>query len=139
MSRSSDFIQLVEKTASDTKVTLPTDFSYRYAPYECWKCGKQIVIYKWCDNSLMEGEIEKPPEPIPHTIQERSTSMGGETYWANTCPHCKSVQGDFYISNEPDSPFFGLESEFAKNKESFDADMEQIAEYYYDYVVPSSR
>lgn len=135
MSRSSDFIRLIEKIASDTKVVLPVGYVYRYAPYQCGKCGKQIVIYKWYDNSLIEGEIEKPPEPIPHTIQERHTNMSGETYWANTCPHCDSVQGDFYISNEPDSPFFSLESDFANNKESFDADMEQIAEYYFTYIV----
>lgn len=130
----SDFIQLIEKIANDTKVALPTGYSYRYAPYQCWKCGKQIIIFKWC-NSMLEGEIEKPPEPIPHTIQERHTNMSGEIYWANTCPHCGSVQGDFHISNEPDSPFFGLESEFANNKESFEKDMEKIAEYYFNHIV----
>lgn len=135
MKRVSDFIKLVEKTASVTKVVLPAGYAYRYAPYQCWKCGTQIVIYKWCDNSLIEGEIEKPPEPIPHTIQERSTNMSNETYWANTCPHCKSVQGDFYISNEPDSPFFGLENEIINNEESFINDMEQIAEYYFNQIV----
>ena len=134
MNRLSEFTQLVEKIAKDTKVTLPTDFSYRYAPYQCWKCGRQIVIFKW-GNSLIEGEIEKPLAPVPHTIQERHTNMSGEEYWANTCPHCNSVQGDFYISNEPDSPFFGLNNEIINNKESFDAGMEQIAEYYFNQIV----
>lgn len=130
----SDFIQLIEKIANDTKVVLPTGYSYRYAPYQCWKCGKQVVIFKWC-NSMLEGEVEKPQEPIPHTIQESHTNMSGETYWANTCPYCNSVQGDFYVSNEPDSPFFELESEITNNKESFDDDMEQIAEYYFNQIV----
>lgn len=134
MKGSSDFMQLVEKIASDTNVALPSGFDYRYAPYQCWKCGRQIVIFKWC-NSMLEGKIEKPQEPIPHTIQERHTSMSDETYWANTCPHCNNVQGDFYISNEPDSPFFGLENEIINNKESFEKDMEQIAEYYFNQIV----
>lgn len=134
MKELSDFIQLVEKIASDTKVFLPVGYSYRYAPYECWECGKQIVIFKWC-NSMLEGEIEKPPEPIPHTIQERYTNMSSERYWANTCPYCNSTQGDFYISNEPDSPFFGLENEIINNKKSFEKDMVQIAEYYYNCLV----
>lgn len=130
----SDFMQLVEKIASDTKVVLPAGYSYRYAPYQCWKCGKQIIIFKW-SNSMLEGGIEKPSEPIPHTIKESYTKISDETYWANTCPHCSSVQGDFFISNEPDSPFFGLDSEIADSKESFNSDMKQIAEYYFNYIV----
>jgi hypothetical protein len=29
-------------------------------------------------------------------------------YWANTCEHCGALQGDFFLYNEPDGPFFGL-------------------------------
>ena len=28
--------------------------------------------------------------------------------YANVCEHCGKLQGDFYLHNEPDGPFFGL-------------------------------
>jgi hypothetical protein len=123
------FNKLIERISSETKVELPAGYKYRYAPRSCWKCAKDILIFKWC-NSMLEGEIEKPPEPVPHTIQIRHTAMSGEDYWANTCPYCNSVQGDFYISNEPDSPLFilgGIEDD----PKSFESDMLRISEYFY--------
>jgi hypothetical protein len=123
------FNNLINKIASDTNVGIPGGYKYRYAPYECWKCHKKMIIYKWT-NSLIEGNIEEPPEPIPSSVQKRYTKTSNETYWANVCPNCDSVQGDWFISIEPDSPFFGL-GEIIDNKESFEVDMEQIASYYY--------
>lgn len=130
MSKISDFTDLVNKTSKEVGLKLPDNFGYRYAPYSCWKCDKEIVIFKWC-HSHIEGEIETPPEPIPKTIQKRHTAMADEAYWANVCHYCDSVQGDFFLSNEPDSPFFSLH-DIENNKDSFEADMEGIADYYYN-------
>jgi len=132
MNKVEDFINTVEKIAQDTDVTLPSGYGYRYAPYACWKCDKEIIVFKWCHGRI-EGEIEEPPAPIPKTIKERYTSTSDETYWANTCPHCDSVQGDWFLSVEPDSPFFTLH-EIEDSKESFDNDMVSVAEYYYEQL-----
>lgn len=132
MDKVEDFIKTVEKIAQDTDVKLPSGYGYRYAPYTCWKCGTEIVVFKWCHGRI-EGEIEKPPVPIPRTIQERYTSTSDETYWANTCIHCDSVQGDWFLSVEPDSPFFTLR-EVEDSKVGFDNDMASIADYYFEQL-----
>jgi len=124
--------QLVKNIASQSEVTIPAGYKYRYAPYSCYKCGKDILIFKW-GNSLLAGEVEKPPLPMPETLKQRHTNMSGETYWANVCPYCDSVQGDFFINHEPDSPLFGL-GDVVDTKESFETDMENIANYYYQNI-----
>lgn len=133
MERVKEFTEIVERIAKETGVNLPTGLNYRYAPYDCWKCGKEMVVFKWCHGRI-EGEIEKPPEPIPKTIKERYTSTSDETYWANVCPHCDNVQGDWFLSVEPDSPFFTLH-DIEDTKESFESDIAGIAEYYFSQLV----
>jgi hypothetical protein len=32
----------------------------------------------------------------------------GESYWANTCPYCRALQGDFYLFGH-EGPFAGVE------------------------------
>lgn len=124
------FKKLITEIATKTNVVLPEGYKYRYAPYSCWKCNEDMIIFKWT-NPLISGPIDIPPEPIPPTLKERYTSTSNETYWANVCPKCDSVQGDFFISCEPDSPFFGL-GEIIDSKEAFDKDMEDISNYYFN-------
>ncbi len=133
MDKTTEFKRLIAKVASETNTTLPQGYQYRYTPYNCWKCGKEIIIFKWTD-SLLAGEISEPPAPIPTTLKQRHTAMSDETYWANVCPSCDSVQGDFFINHEPDSPFFGL-GEIVDNEKSFNEDIERIADYYYGQIV----
>lgn len=133
MDKITKFKKLIEEISSETGIVLPQGYQYRYAPYDCWKCEKQIIIFKWNDLLPPEENI-KPPAPIPLTIRQRYTVMSGETYWANVCPVCDSVQGDFFLSCEPDSPFFTL-GEIMNNKHAFNEDMKQIADYYYEQIV----
>jgi len=130
--RTEEFFKTTERIAQETGIALPSGYAYRYAPYSCWKCAKEILVFKWCHGRI-EGEIEKPLAPIPRTVQERYTSTSEETYWANTCPHCDSVQGDWFLSVEPDSPFFMLH-DIDDNRESFENDMAAIAEYYSQHL-----
>lgn len=132
MSQIDDFNKLIDKISKEVEVRLPEGFGYRYAPYSCWKCDKDIIIFKWC-HSRIEGEIKTPSEPIPKTIQKRHTAMANQAYWANVCPHCDSVQGDFFLSNEPDSPFFVLHN-IENTKEAYEADMVEIVDYYYSQI-----
>lgn len=134
MDKITEFNKLITKTASQNKVELPSGYKYRYAPYDCWKCGANIIIFKW-GNSLLSGSIKEPPKPMPKTLAKRSTAMSGETYWANVCANCDSVQGDFHINSEPDSPLFPL-NEITDSKEAFDEDMKRMADYYYGQIAP---
>lgn len=103
MDKIKSFKEIIEKISKETGIEIPQGYKYRYAPYLCWKCNKRILIFNWT-NPLISGPIDTPPEPIPKTLQKRYTAMSNETYWANVCPFCDSVQGDFYINCEPESP-----------------------------------
>lgn len=35
--------------------------------------------------------------PRPRTVQWCSSRVAGKSYWANTCPHCRAMQGDHYV------------------------------------------
>ncbi len=133
MDRLNNFNKLIEKISAETRVPIPEGYKYRYAFRSCWKCDKEMITFKW-RHSLMEGPIDKPPEPIPPTLKKRYTLASNETYWANVCPNCDSVQGDFFINEEPDSPLFILD-EVINNKKNFDKDMKKMADYYYDYCI----
>lgn len=126
-----DLKEIISKISKDTGVEIPNGYKYRYAPYQCWKCHKDILIFIWSDRSLLGGDSDIPPEPRPRSLQLRSTQMSGESYWANTCTYCDSVQGDFFIKAEPDSPFFSTVDAVIDTKGSFDTDMDKIANYYF--------
>ena len=40
------------------------------------------------------------------TFQFRNSRTVGGKYFANTCPHCGSLFGDFYLHSEAGAPFF---------------------------------
>jgi len=41
--------------------------------------------------------------------------MAGKKYFANTCPKCGVMSGDFFLHSEPGAPFFPTEEEEAKS------------------------
>lgn len=95
------------QVAKKTGIDLPTDY-YRYAPCSCWRCKKEILVFTWPGRELHE---KQPPsrQPTPNTIRfEYSKTVKGK-YWANICPHCKAIQGDWFLFAEPEGPFFGLD------------------------------
>ncbi|BES73846.1 hypothetical protein RE428_48640 (plasmid) [Marinobacter nanhaiticus D15-8W] len=60
----------------------------------CWKCKNVIPVFWWKGVPFAETA---PPEPRPPTIQFRYSKQFGGKYWANTCPQCKSTQGDNFL------------------------------------------
>lgn len=68
----------------------------RYLPAieKCWSCKQDILVFWWNGVPFCESE---PPSPRPRTIQLRHSKMFSGKYWANTCPHCKSIQGDNFL------------------------------------------
>ncbi len=102
---------------------------FRYAPYECYKCRKKMLVYAWPKKEFFSSE--NPPTNKSASIQWVSTKMSGTSYWGNVCPHCNAVQGDWFVHSEPDSPLFAFDGEIEEDsQERFEQDLQKIAEYY---------
>lgn len=111
--------------SKESGVLIPKEY-YRTTYVECWRCNKPILVFSWPD---LENERQAPKEPRPKTIQYRFSKMAGSKYWANTCPYCKSIQGDFFLYSEPDSPLFGFKCG-VDSVESYRSDMRALAVQY---------
>lgn len=68
--------------------------NYRASPYECYRCGREILVFTWPGRIMWA--VEKPPFPIPPSVKFSYTKTTKGWYWANTCLYCKAVQGDFF-------------------------------------------
>lgn len=67
---------------------------YKASPVPCYRCGKLIPIFDWDAGGWT---TRTPPEPRPRTVQWCSSRVAGKSYWANTCPHCRAMQGDHHV------------------------------------------
>lgn len=87
----------------------------------CWRCGSPMpVVAILCENArcpdegpyLLSNTAELPKELVAF-IQRRcptyrltySKTIGGK-YYANNCPKCGVISGDFYLHSEPGASFF---------------------------------
>ena len=74
-----------------------------------------------CPEVATLTNIEEIPKDVLSIIQKRvptfkfkySKTISGK-YYANTCPKCKVIYGDFFLHSEPDSPLFPMSEEEAK-------------------------
>lgn len=78
-------------------VGLPPSPPYHSVAHECWRCGSDMLVYSWPGGG--SHSVRRPPDPIPTTVQHRVTDGGGN-YWANCCPRCSAVQGDYYLARD---------------------------------------
>ncbi|TYQ16960.1 UNVERIFIED_CONTAM: hypothetical protein Cloal_3550 [Acetivibrio alkalicellulosi] len=105
--------------------------------HRCFKCGKETEVigfgienyYDMYDDSFeyFSGEIHiaSGVEPLSTELlkylKEKYNFYLGyskttqSNYYSNHCKHCNVIQGDFYLFNEVDSPFFIDSIEKAKN------------------------
>ena len=96
----------------------------------CWRCDATMhVAAILCENVgaadegpfILSNIAELPPE-LTTFIQKRyptfrltfSKTIGG-TYYANNCPKCGVISGDFYLHSEPGAPFFPTEPDEAES------------------------
>jgi hypothetical protein len=75
---------------------------YTARPAHCWSCESEVLYLSW--NAEIWPDAA-PPQPRPHILQWRHSSMLGRHYWASTCPQCHVLQGDFYEA-EATAEFF---------------------------------
>jgi len=96
------------------------------AKRRCWKCKKSTtVISIRLFNSIGRFEIDYKPKilygvnDVPSTLLKKIQERFGfykmiynhtqkQKLIANTCEFCGSLQGDFYLYDEPDGPFFNI-------------------------------
>ena len=118
----------------------------------CWKCNNETpLIAISSEKYIMEDYINEEseelewnivnsltlfhdvtyiPANIIEMIQKRfpffkltySRTIGGK-YWANTCAHCKALQGDFFNHCEPDGAFFPTSEDEAREIELIEVDV----------------
>jgi hypothetical protein len=96
----------IEMVARECGVNLPDKSKYDYALHTCYICKKQMIVFSWIDSEIWDKN--EPSAPIPKTVQKRFTKTSGNSYWANVCPFCDSVQGDWYLNMEPGGVFSGI-------------------------------
>lgn len=100
----------------------------------CWRCGEHMPVVALIAPHVIapnfqesEGQvctlsfIEELPETVLEFVQNRFPSFqfrhskeGDSRYYANTCPKCSVIYGDWYLHDEPDGPFFSTTVEAAK-------------------------
>ena len=95
----------------------------------CWRCKSRMPVVTLVAPQIAgsQGEVsilssieEIPAEVLSFvqkrvpTFQLRSSRMAGSKYYANTCPKCHVIYGDFYLHSEPGAPFFPESEEEAK-------------------------
>ena len=96
----------------------------------CWRCeAKMPVIALLAPNvDNTEGQvcvlsdIDHIPQEILSFIQEKvptfklkQSKMAGKKYFANTCPKCGVLYGDFFLHSEPGAAFFPTNEQEAKS------------------------
>ncbi|SDU63860.1 hypothetical protein [Desulfobacula phenolica] len=95
----------------------------------CWRCDTKMPVIALLAPHIENGYdevytisgIEKMPVNIRSFIQSkvptfffRYSKTVGKKYFANTCPHCNVIYGDFFLHDEPGAPFFPADEEDAK-------------------------
>lgn len=102
---------------------------------ECWKCKKltRVItfavdeyfefdssgIYSYRNTSVRKLSSLSPfPESLlaflifnDYNYQKKFSKSINQSYLANCCERCDALQGDFYLHNEPDSPFVILDKQ----------------------------
>ena len=104
----------------------------------CWKCqGRMSAVALMCnyreenpnesekdseveDELCVLSEIESLPEDILSNVTQRVPTFKltfsktvQRKYFANTCPSCSILSGDFFLHSEPGAPFFPTSAEEA--------------------------
>jgi hypothetical protein len=95
----------------------------------CWRCESVLPVIALLAPKIVDTEeqvcvltgITTIPDEVLKFIQSkvptfkmRHSRKAGKTYYANTCPKCGVIYGDFFLQDEPGAPFFPEDEEAAK-------------------------
>jgi len=97
---------------------------------ECWRCAARMSVVailapkvEGTDNEIcILTNIRHLPKDVIAYIQRRVPTFKlkyskteEEKYFANTCPKCGVLSGDFFLHLEPGAPFFPTEEDEARS------------------------
>ncbi|RKU31513.1 hypothetical protein C6497_01575 [Candidatus Poribacteria bacterium] len=118
------FEDKVTKVVKQTRIKLPDRDScyYRYGIDKCWNCQREIILYTWPGDDWDTSPPKK--KPIPQTIKFCYSRTIGHKYWANTCPCCKRIQGDFFLYGSNLFPF--SRNDMVDSPDAYRQDMQKI-------------
>ena len=87
----------------------------------CWRCRGHMPVIALVAPNVPEAEgevcilsqVEELPEVVLRFVRNHFPSFRlkysktlGSRYYANTCPKCGVISGDFHLHSEPGAPFF---------------------------------
>ena len=96
----------------------------------CWRCDTKMSVIALLAPHVEDTEngiciladIDELPNEVLSYIQKRVptfkrkfSKMAGKKYYANTCPKCGVLFGDFFLHDEPGAPFFPTEPDQARS------------------------
>jgi len=96
----------------------------------CWRCDAKMPVIALLAPTVDDTEdqvcilsgIENIPKKILSFIQSKVPTFVlkysktvGKKYFANTCPKCRVIYGDFFLHDEPGAPFFPSDEKEAKS------------------------
>jgi len=94
----------------------------------CWKCGKRMPVVALLAPHIEDvagevcilSDIISLPKEVLEYIQKRVPTFKYKysktvesKYFANTCPSCGMLSGDFFLHSEPGAAFFPTDDEEA--------------------------
>lgn len=109
----SNYVYIVEGTRKCYKCHKNTPvigFGYD----KMWSIGKDPEMDRYYHDKENLGLVPRfnpmPPELLilvqkTYNFKKAYSRMARESYWGNCCEFCKSLQGDFFLFEELDSPF----------------------------------
>ncbi|MEA3361629.1 MAG: hypothetical protein U9R17_19770 [Thermodesulfobacteriota bacterium] len=95
----------------------------------CLRCSTMMPVIAFLAPKIDDTEeqvgvltgIDTIPKEVLKFIQSKVSTfklkhskMAGKNYFANTCPKCGVIYGDFFLQDEPGSPFFPEDEDAAK-------------------------
>jgi len=96
----------------------------------CWRCGSRMPVIALLAPKVDDTEdqvcilsgIDHIPNEVLSFIQSkvptfvlRYSKTVGKKYYANTCPKCRVISGDFFLHEDLGAPFFPPDEEQAKS------------------------
>lgn len=105
----------------DDLLTISAPFYMVGMKIECWRCDERMPVVALLAPAVegMDGQVcilssvLVLPEDVLAYVQRRvptfqfrySKTVRGK-YYANVCPTCGTLSGDFFLHSEPGAPFF---------------------------------
>ncbi len=130
-----DFYATARRIAQQWNLTLPKGPPYRYGITHCWKCQHTILVVAW-PRQAFYPTVLPAKDPITRMLRYRYSHTAQCHYWANVCPHCHAMQGNWFLYDEPDGPFFPVMDDLVDpsmsddSQERWQRDMRLIAHWW---------